>query len=102
MFKRFMLMLVFLAAFSTVGMGMANSASAWRGWYGGPYRSFYYGGPRVYASGFAPYRTYYAPYYAPYYGPPRVYTAYPYGYYGSYAYPGSYYYAPGVAVSVGF
>jgi len=95
-----MLMLAFLAAFSTVGLGMANSASAWRGWYGGPYRSFYYG-PRVAYRSYAPYRTLYAPYYAPYYAP-RVYTAYPYGYYGPYAYPGSYYYAPGVAVSVGF
>jgi hypothetical protein len=104
MVKRIMLLLTFLAAFSTVGLGMANSASAWRGWYGAPYRSYYYGGPRVYRS-YAPYRAYYAaPYYSTYYAPP-VYAAYPYGYYGyPYAYPGSYVYGPraGVAVSFGY
>ena len=100
MFKRIMLTLTFLAAFSTVGLGMAGSASAWRGWYGAPYRSYYYG-PRVYSS-YVPYRAY-SPYYAPYYYSPRVYTAYPYDAYAyPYAYPASYYYGPRVAVSFGY
>ena len=93
MFKRIFLTLAFLAAFSTVGLGLSSSANAWRYW-GRPYGAYYYGPPRVaYYGGYAPYRAYYAPYYAPYYGP-RVYTAgYPYDYYYGYGYPyyGAYY-----------
>lgn len=103
MFKRILLTLTFLAAFAAAGFVPASPANAWRGYYGRPYGA-YYGGPRIYR-GYAPYRANYAPYYAPYYAP-RVYTAYPYDYYGGYpyAYPGSYYYGPrtGVAVSFGF
>jgi hypothetical protein len=104
MFKRILLAMTFVAAFAAAGLVPADSANAWRGWYGRPYGAFY-GRPVVYRS-YAPYRAYYAaPYYAPYYAP-RVYAAYPYDYgYGyPYAYPGSYYYGPraGVAVSFGY
>jgi hypothetical protein len=99
MFKRIMLALAFLAAFSTVSIGVPSSANAWRNWgWGGGYRGYYYGGPRGYYRPYVPYRAYYRPYYYA----PRVYTAYPYEAY--YGYPDYYYYGPrgGVSVSFGF
>lgn len=98
MFKRIMLMLTFIAAFGTVGVGLTNSANAWRGGgWGRPYGAYYYGPPRAYYGGFVPYRAYYAP---RVFAQP-VYVAYPP--YDYYAYPGSYYYvAPRPAVSVSF
>jgi len=95
MMRRFLLALTFVTAFSFAGVGVTDTAEAWRRWnrpyvgyYGGPPRAYYYGG------GYAPYRTYYAPrnYYQPYYGG---------GYYGS---PGYYNYGPrsGVSVQFGF
>lgn len=100
MFKRIMLALTFMAAFSSVGVGLTNEAHAWRSW-GRPYGAYYYGPPRgYYSGGYAPYRAYYAAPY-PYYRP-RVYAAYPYDYY---PYPDSYYYygpRSGVSVSFGF
>ncbi len=99
MFKRIALTLTFIAAFSMVGLSLAPSAEAWRYW-GRPYASNYYGPPRAYYRGYAPYRTYYGSPYRAYYGSPyvvapRVYRSY-------YAPP--YYYAPGpgFSVSVGY
>jgi len=95
-----MLALAFVASLTAAGIGFANRAEAWRGWYR-PYGAYYYGPPRGYYGAyyrpFAPYRAYYA---APY---PMVYPAYPYGYSTYYSYP-AYYYGPpaGVSVSVGF
>ncbi len=99
MFKRILLALAFMAAFSMVGIGFTNKADAWRGGWGRPYYGGgYYYGPRAvyYGPAVVPYRAYYAPpVVAPYY---PGYYAYPYP-----AYP-SYYYGPpsGVSVSVGF
>jgi hypothetical protein len=102
MFKRILLTVTFIAAFSTIGIGVSNQAQAWRGGYygyGRPYAAYYaprggyYYGPPV-----VPYRSYYAPRYVrPYYP----------GYYAAPAYPvyyDSYYYGPpaGVSVSFGF
>jgi hypothetical protein len=98
MFKRIMLTLTFVAAFSAVGAGLTNTAQAWRGgWgWGVPYRAYY--GPRVaYYPAAVPYRAYYRP---------RVVV--PYNTYYSYpayvAYPDYYYSTPpaGVTVSFGF
>ena len=87
MFKRIMLTLTFLAAFSTIGVGFTSSADAWRGWRR-PYAAYYYGPPSAYYYGYGtPYRAYYAPrYYRPY---SYSYPPYYYGY-G----PGAYYYGP--------
>jgi hypothetical protein len=84
--------LTFITAFSFVGVGVTDTAEAWRLW-GRPYRA-YYAAPRTFYYGdYRPYRSYYhePSYYRPYYG----------GYY--YGEP-RYYYGPGsgVAVSVGF
>jgi hypothetical protein len=93
MLRRLLLGLTFLAAFTTVGVGITDSAEAWRRWGGRPYVTYYSGPPRsYYYNSYRPYRTYYGPrYYRPYY---RSY------YYGR---PG-YYYGPrsGVSVSFGF
>jgi hypothetical protein len=88
MFKRIALVMTFLAAFAVAGSSLAPQAQAWRGGWGTPYRSYYYGPPRYsyYRGG------YYAPYRA-YYGP-RVYRSY----YG----PAPYYYGPGPGVAVTF
>jgi hypothetical protein len=96
MLKRLLLSLTFLAAFTTAGVGITNSAEAWRGWGGRPYMSYYYGPPRTYYyNSYMPYRAYYGP---------RVYR--PYSYYPRYYYYGEpgydyYYYGarPGVRVS---
>lgn len=92
MFKRIMLTLTFVAAFSAAGAGLTNIAEAWRGW-GRPHRAYY--APRAYYGNYVPYRAYYRPYYAP-----RLYRPY---YTNYYAYP-DYYYGPrsGVSVSFGF
>jgi hypothetical protein len=100
MFKRILLTLTFMTAFSTVGIGLANRADAWRSYY-------YY--PRPYAAYYAPRTVYYGPPVVPYrayYAPPVVrpyYAYYPrrYYYYPPYA---DYYYGPpsGVSVSVGY
>ncbi|HVT30754.1 MAG TPA: hypothetical protein VHE81_22290 [Lacipirellulaceae bacterium] len=102
MFKRIMLILAFMAAFSAVGIGFTSKADARRGYryWGRPYRAYYgaYYVPRPYYYGpYAPYR------YRSYYYGPRYYRPYYYGYYpyGNYYYPG-YYYGPGVSVSFGF
>ena len=98
MFKRVLLALTFLTAFSFAGVGISETADAWGRWRGGPYVSYYAGPPRAYYynSYYSPYRTYYRSYYGPgYYRP----------YYGGYYYGGpGYYYGPrsGVYVSVGF
>jgi hypothetical protein len=93
MLKRILLGLTFIAAFTTVGIGIPDSAEAWRRWGVRPYASYYYGPPRsYYYNSYVPYRAYYGPrFYRPYYG--RY-------YYGG---PG-YYYGPrsGMSVSVGF
>ena len=100
MFKRILLSLTFIAAFSTVGIGLSNRAEAWRGgYYGRPYgayyapRAVYYGPPVV------PYNAYYAPRVVRSYYP----VAYPAPVYYPYnSYP-VYYGAPaGVSVSVGY
>jgi hypothetical protein len=104
MFKRIMLSLTFLAAFSLVGVGLTNEADARRGWggsqvrYYAPPRDYYYHRShtpyRSYYRSYTPYRSYYRSYYAP-----RYYRGYsPY-----YGYP-QYYYGPrrGVSVSFGF
>jgi len=101
MFKRIMLILTFVTAFSTVGIGLSNQAQAWRGGYygyGRPYNAYYAPRAVYYGPAAVPYRAYYAPrvvrpYYPVYYAAP----AYPV-YYDSY-----YYGAPaGVSVSFGF
>jgi hypothetical protein len=92
MLRRVLLALTFLSAFSFVGIGVTDTAEAWRRW-GRPYVSYYYGPPRAYPYGaYVPYRAYYGPRYRPFY---RSY------YYG---YPDYYYYGPrsGVAVSFRF
>jgi hypothetical protein len=94
MLKRLLLALTFLSAFTFVGVGVPDTAEAWRRWgWGRPYASYYYGAPRAYYGGYVPYRTYY-------YGP-RFYRPYRTYYYGG---PDYYYYGPrsGVSVSVGF
>jgi hypothetical protein len=75
MFKRILLTLTFIAAFSAVGIGVSNQAQAWRGgyYYGRPYGAYYapsayYYGPAVVGPVAVPYRAYYAPrYIRPYY-----------------------------------
>jgi len=93
MFKRLVLVVVFLTVFATAGIVFTHTAEARRHW-GRPYLARYYG-PRVYYRDYVPYRTYYRSYYVP-----RFYDPY-YSYYG---YPGYYYYGPrsGVSVSFGF
>jgi hypothetical protein len=78
MFKRILLALTFVAAFSAVGVGVTDNAEARRGW-GRPYVNYYYGPPRtVYYREYAPYRTYYRSYYRPRYYD-RYYDDYYYG-----------------------
>jgi hypothetical protein len=98
MLKRFLIALTFVSAFSFVGVGVTDTAEAWRRW-GRPYVSYYggnyYGGPpAAYYRGYTPYRAYYGP---------RIYRPYPV-YYGGYSDPGYYHYGPqsGVSVSFGF
>jgi hypothetical protein len=99
MLRRILLALIFAAMFSSVGIGFANKAEAWRGDWGRgqPYRSYYYA-PRVaYYGPVVPYRAYYGPRYVRPYSTYYAYPAYPdYGYYD--------YYGPrsGVSVSFGF
>ena len=109
MFKKLLLGLTFVTAFTFVSTGVTDDAQAWRRWYGGrPYvtyysapRSYYYGG---YYGGYTPYRSFYR---GPIYGAP-VYYRQPYPYYYDdyyYGYGGpAYYYGPpsGVSVSFGF
>ena len=95
MFKRITLMLAFLAAFTTVSVGVTDTAQAWRGYWGRPYGAYY--APRAYYAPVVPYRAYYGPrvyrsYYAPSY---YAYPAYP-------AYYGDYYYGPRSSVSFSF
>lgn len=90
MFKRFMLGLTFLAAFSAVGIGVTERADAWGRWRR-PHVSYYVAPPvyydDYYYGDYVPYRTYYPGYYGP-----------RYQYYGPY-YSGYYYYdRPGVYV----
>ena len=100
MFKRIILTLTFVTAFSTIAIGLSNQAEAWRGgyYYGRPYGAYYAPRPVYYGPPAVPYRAYYGPrvvrpYYPVYYSAP----AYPV-YYDPY-----YYGAPGgVSVSVGF
>lgn len=79
MLRRFLLGFTFLAAFTTLGVGVPDTAEAWRRW-GRPTVSYYYGPPRSYYYGtYTPYRTYYgSSYYRPYYG--RSYYSDPYYY----------------------
>ena len=100
MFKRIMLTLAFVAAFSTAGIGLTNTAQAWRGGWGGgwgrPYGAYYAPRAAFYRPAVFPYRAYYGPrIIAPYY---PAYYAYPYPVYSDY------YYGPpaGVSVSFGF
>ena len=99
MFKRIILTLLFVAAFSTVGLGLSNQAQAWRGgYYGRPYRAYYAPRAAYYGPSAVPYRSYYAPRYVrPYYPTYYAAPAYP-------VYYDSYYYGPpaGVSVSFGF
>jgi hypothetical protein len=108
MFKRIILALVCVAAFSAATVATPDKADAsWR--YRRPWASSYYYGPSY--GYYRPYRTYYRSYYRPRYyydsysyGYP--YNSYYYGYprYYSYGYPDYYYYGPrgGVSVSFGF
>jgi hypothetical protein len=99
MFKRILLALTCIAAFSVAGLATPDKADAsWR-YRGRPYVSYYYG-PRY--SYYRPYRTYSRSYYRPYY-----YDPYYSGYYGRryYSYPDYYYYGGPrgrVAFSFGF
>jgi hypothetical protein len=104
MFKRIILALTCIAAFSVASIAMPEKADAgWR-YRSRPYRSYYYG-PRY--GYYRPYRSYYRSYYRPryyydsYYGYP---DSYYYGYprYYSYGYPDYYYYSPRSSVSVSF
>jgi hypothetical protein len=63
MFKRIMLALTFIAAFSTVGVGLSNQAQAWRGgyYYGRPYGAYYAPRAVYYGPAVVPYRAYYGP-----------------------------------------
>ena len=96
MFNRILLTLTFIAAFSTIGIGLSNQAQAWRGgYYGRPYGAYYAPRAVYYGPAVVPYRAYYGPrivqpYYPVYYAPP----AYPV-YYNNY-------YAPPAGVSVSF
>src|SRR3954462_5836421 len=98
MFRRILLALTFVAVFSSIGVGFANKAEAWRGDWGRPYRSYYYAPRAAYYGPAVPYRSYY---YGPrYVRPYSAYYAYP-------AYPDYYYndyYGPrgGVSVSFGY
>jgi hypothetical protein len=92
MLRRILLGLTFLTAFSFVGVGVTDTAEAWRRWGRGRSYVTYYGGApgSYYYSGYRPYRTYYGPsYYRPYSS--RYY----------YRQPG-YYYGPRSGVSVSF
>jgi hypothetical protein len=96
MFKRIMLTLTFIAAFSTVGIGLSNQAQAWRGgYYARPYGAYYAPRAVYYGPAVVPYRAYYAA--------PAVVQPYPV-YYAPPAYPVYYnnYYAPPAGVSVSF
>src|SRR5262245_32127926 len=103
MFRQIMFGLTFLAAFTTLSVGVPDSADAWGRWgWRQPYVAYYGAGPGPYYSGYTPYRSYYygprvyRTYYSPYYGDPYYYGApYDYGYYG---------YGPRgrIAFSVGF
>jgi hypothetical protein len=97
MLKRFLLSMTFLAAFTTLSVGVTDSAEAWGRWTNRPYVAYYGAGPRPYYSGYTPYRTYYGP---------RVYRPNYYGRYyaNSYYYDDPYYYGPRgrVAFSIGF
>jgi hypothetical protein len=96
MFKRIILALACVAAFSAATVATPEKADAgWR-YRSRPYVSYYYG-PRY--SYYRPYRSYYRSYYRPYY-----YDSYYYGYprYYSYGYPDYYYYSPRSSISVSF
>jgi hypothetical protein len=97
MFKRIVLALMFVSAFSMASLVTPDTAEARRGWRR-PYASYYYGPPRYRYYYGAPYRRYYSwygpRYYRPYYSYPRYYD---------YGYPGYYYYPRGgVSFSIGF
>src|SRR6476620_2595244 len=98
MFKRILLTLTFIVAFSTIGIGVSNQAQAWRGgyYYGRPYRAYYAPQAVYYGPPVVPYRAYYGP---------RIVQPYPV-YYAAPSYPvyyNGYYAAPaGVSVSVGY
>jgi hypothetical protein len=97
MFRQLLLGLTFLAAFTTLSVGVTDSADAWGRWrWNRPYVAYYGAGPGPYYSGYTPYRT-------SYYGP-RVYRPY---YYDRYYYEDPYYYGyygprGRVAFSIGF
>jgi hypothetical protein len=94
MLRQVLLSLTFLAAFTTFGVGVTDSAEAWGRWgWRRPYVSYDYGPPRAYYyDAYVPYRAYYGPrFYRPYYG--RYYYAGPGYYYGPRA---------GVSVAIGF
>jgi hypothetical protein len=96
MFRRILLALTFAAMFSSMGIGFATKAEAWRGdWgWGRPYRSYYYRPRDAYYGPVVPYRAYYGPRYVRPYATYYAYPAYPdYGYYGP---------RSGVSVSFGF
>jgi hypothetical protein len=88
-----MLALTFMAAFGAAGIGVTNTAEAWRGW-GRPYRAYY--GPR--AAYYAPV----VPYRRGFYGGRRIVRPYYYSSYYAPAYPDYYYYGPGRGVTVSF
>jgi hypothetical protein len=103
MFKKLLLGLTFITAFTFVSAGVTEDAQAWRRWYGGRPYVTYYSAPRsYYYGGYTPYRSFYR---GPIYGAPVYYRQpYPY-YYDDYYYGGpAYYYGPrsGVSVSFGF
>lgn len=94
MLRRLLLGLTFATAFTFAGVGVTDTAEAWRRG-GRPYVTYYSRPPRAYYyGGYRPYRSYYygPRYYRPYYGR---------SYYGG---PDYYYYGPrsGVSVSFGF
>jgi hypothetical protein len=96
MLRRILLGLTILAAFTTVGVGVTDSAQAWGRWGGNrPYVTYYGGPPRAhYYDSYVPYRAYYGPrVYRPLYG--RSYFGDPY--YNGYHGPRS-----GISLSVGF
>jgi hypothetical protein len=94
MVKRIMLVLMFAATLSVVGVGITEKAEGWGRWRR-PFVTRYYG-PPVYYDSYVPYRAYYGPRYYRYGGP---YYGYPAYYYGDSGY---YYGRGGVSVSFGF
>ena len=96
MFRRMLMALTMMGVLSAAGLGIASTAEAHCGGYGGGYGA-YYGG---YGPGYTAYYGGYGPSYAAYYG------GYPAGYYAApvVVYPRHYHHRQhdGVVVSFGF